>query len=205
MSRLFGTDGVRGVANKDLTPDLALALGRAAGRVLAPSGGQVVVGRDTRVSGPMLEARPRRRALSRAGVDVRWRGIVPTPAVAFLTVDEKAQRRRHGDLGVAQSGPRQRDQVLLGRGLRRSPKSIEDEIEALDVRAADRSAVGDCEVGAATDFDEPVPIATSSTSCARSHVPLEGSPGRARLRVRRRLEVAPWRLQGGGCRRHRDQ
>ena len=56
MKRLFGTDGVRGVANHDLTPDLALALGRAAGRVLAPSGGRVVVGRDTRVSGPMLEA-----------------------------------------------------------------------------------------------------------------------------------------------------
>jgi phosphoglucosamine mutase len=56
MSRLFGTDGIRGVANQDLTPDLALALGRAAGSVLAPGGGHVVIGRDTRPSGPMLEA-----------------------------------------------------------------------------------------------------------------------------------------------------
>ncbi len=56
MKRLFGTDGVRGVANQDLTPDLALALGRAAASVLAPSGGTFVLGRDTRVSGPMLEA-----------------------------------------------------------------------------------------------------------------------------------------------------
>ncbi|HWL64532.1 MAG TPA: phosphoglucosamine mutase, partial [Actinomycetota bacterium] len=56
MARLFGTDGVRGVANRELTPDLALALGRAAARVLAPGGGSIVVGRDTRLSGPMLEA-----------------------------------------------------------------------------------------------------------------------------------------------------
>jgi phosphoglucosamine mutase len=89
MRRLFGTDGVRGVANEDLTPDLALALGRAAGRVLVPDGGEVVVGRDTRLSGPMLEA-ALVAGLASAGVHVRTAGIVPTPAVAFLTVDEKA-------------------------------------------------------------------------------------------------------------------
>ncbi|MDQ4095805.1 MAG: phosphoglucosamine mutase [Actinomycetota bacterium] len=90
MTRLFGTDGVRGVANRDLTPDLALALGRAAGRVLAPGGGEVVIGRDTRVSGPMLEA-ALTAGLASAGVEVRLAGILPTPGVAFLTVDEKAR------------------------------------------------------------------------------------------------------------------
>ena len=96
MARLFGTDGVRGVANEDLTPDLALALGRAAGLVLTreaarPSGerARVVVGRDTRVSGPMLEA-ALVAGLCSAGVDVGLAGIVPTPAVAFITLEEKA-------------------------------------------------------------------------------------------------------------------
>lgn len=89
MGRLFGTDGIRGVANKDLTPDLALALGRAAGRVLAPDGGDVVIGRDTRVSGPMLEG-ALVAGLCSAGVRARLAGVVPSPAVAWLTLDETA-------------------------------------------------------------------------------------------------------------------
>jgi len=89
MKSLFGTDGVRGVANRDLTPDLALALGRAAATVLAPSGGALVVGRDTRLSGPMLEA-ALTAGLCSSGADVLRAGIVPTPAVAFLTLDERA-------------------------------------------------------------------------------------------------------------------
>lgn len=89
MTRLFGTDGVRGVANRDLTPDMALALGRAAALVLAPDGGKVVVGRDTRVSGPMLES-ALVAGLCSAGADVRLAGVIPSPAVAFLTLDEKA-------------------------------------------------------------------------------------------------------------------
>lgn len=89
MPRLFGTDGVRGVANRDLTPDLALALGRAAARVLSDAGGEVVVGRDTRVSGPMLEA-ALVAGLCSAGIDVKLAGVVPSPAVAFLTLDERA-------------------------------------------------------------------------------------------------------------------
>lgn len=89
MKRLFGTDGVRGVANKDLTPDLVLALGRASGIVLAQSKGPVVVGRDTRLSGPMLEE-ALVAGLCSAGADVLLAGIVPTPAVAFLTTEENA-------------------------------------------------------------------------------------------------------------------
>ncbi|HET9342090.1 MAG TPA: phosphoglucosamine mutase [Candidatus Eremiobacteraceae bacterium] len=86
MNRLFGTDGVRGVANEFLTPELAFALGRAGASVLAAHGERrpILVGRDTRLSGPMLE-----NALSAGvcsiGLDVWKLGIVPTPAVAFLT------------------------------------------------------------------------------------------------------------------------
>jgi phosphoglucosamine mutase len=89
MARLFGTDGVRGVANRDLTPDLALALGRAAGLVLAPGGGRVVVGRDTRLSGPMLHA-ALTAGLCSAGAEVLDAGILPTPGVAWLTRSEGA-------------------------------------------------------------------------------------------------------------------
>jgi phosphoglucosamine mutase len=89
MVRLFGTDGVRGVANAELTPDLALALGRAAGAVLAPGGGAVVVGRDTRLSGPMLEG-ALVAGLCSAGVDALLAGVVPTPAVAYLATDSRA-------------------------------------------------------------------------------------------------------------------
>jgi phosphoglucosamine mutase len=89
MRRLFGTDGVRGTANKDLTPDLTLALGRAAGHTLVPDGGEVVIGRDTRLSGPMLEA-ALMAGLASAGVQVRTAGVIPTPAVAYLTLEEGA-------------------------------------------------------------------------------------------------------------------
>src|SRR5687767_9355255 len=90
VAGLFGTDGVRGVANRDLTPELAFALGRAAAQVLgAGDRPRLVVGRDTRPSGAMLQAALAAGACS-AGGDVLRLGIVPTPAVAFATVEEGA-------------------------------------------------------------------------------------------------------------------
>ncbi len=77
----FGTDGVRGVANLDLTPELVVALGRAAARVLG--GWSFVVGRDTRQSGPLLEA-ALVAGLAAEGVQVTTLGVAPTPAVAWL-------------------------------------------------------------------------------------------------------------------------
>ena len=86
MGRLFGTDGVRGVANQELTAELGLALGSAAARRLAgPSGRRVaVVGRDPRASGEMLEAAVI-AGITSEGVDVLLVGVLPTPAVAYLT------------------------------------------------------------------------------------------------------------------------
>ena len=87
MPRLFGTDGVRGIANADLTPELAFRLGEAAGTLLRGEGrGQVVIGKDTRISGDMLEAAVA-AGVCAAGCDVLLAGIVPTPAVAFLVRD----------------------------------------------------------------------------------------------------------------------
>jgi phosphoglucosamine mutase len=87
MGKLFGTDGVRGLANADLTPELALALGRAAVGVLRADADEpptVVVGRDSRASGLLLESALVAGILS-AGGDALVAGVVPTPAVAFLT------------------------------------------------------------------------------------------------------------------------
>lgn len=84
---LFGTDGVRGVANKTLTPETALELGRAGAAVLAAkSEGKncLVVGRDTRISGHMLEG-ALVAGICSAGVNVLLAGIMPTPAIAYLT------------------------------------------------------------------------------------------------------------------------
>jgi len=80
----FGTDGLRGVANRELTPELVLALGRAAARVLAARGGGFVVGRDTRRSGPMLQA-ALSAGLAAEGVDVQDLGVLPTPGVAAVS------------------------------------------------------------------------------------------------------------------------
>jgi phosphoglucosamine mutase len=85
VSRLFGTDGVRGVANRDLTPELALRIGRAAASLL-PGGAAhapIVIGRDTRVSGTMLEA-ALVAGITSVGLDALTLGIVPTPAVASI-------------------------------------------------------------------------------------------------------------------------
>jgi phosphoglucosamine mutase len=90
MGRLFGTDGVRGLANRDVTAELALDLGVAAAHVLGSTGAfddhrpRAVVGRDPRASGEFLSAAVS-AGLASAGVDVTDLGVVPTPAVAHLT------------------------------------------------------------------------------------------------------------------------
>ena len=86
--RLFGTDGVRGVANRELTPELALAIGRALGGRVGP-GARVMIGRDTRRSGPMLEG-ALAAGLASAGADVSLLGVLPTPALAELVATSDA-------------------------------------------------------------------------------------------------------------------
>ena len=86
LGKLFGTDGVRGVANKDLTPELAYRLGRAGTAILAKdtSRPKILIGKDTRISGDMLEA-ALSAGICSVGGDVIQVGVVPTPAVAYLT------------------------------------------------------------------------------------------------------------------------
>ncbi|MBX5476186.1 MAG: phosphoglucosamine mutase [Clostridia bacterium] len=149
MNRLFGTDGVRGRANVELTPELALALGRAAAEVLG--GGRAarprfVIGRDTRASGPMLEHALVAGLLS-AGADVTLLGVVSTPGVAYLTPALGA------DAGIvisASHNPAEYNgiKIIDGTG-RKLPDDVEDRIEAAMRRdARPGAASGPTAIGA---------------------------------------------------------
>lgn len=84
--QFFGTDGIRGtVGTFPITPDFMLKLGWAAGRVLGgKSGGKILIGKDTRISGYLIES-ALEAGLSAAGIDVQLLGPMPTPAIAYLT------------------------------------------------------------------------------------------------------------------------
>ncbi|MDR2799053.1 MAG: phosphoglucosamine mutase [Bifidobacteriaceae bacterium] len=132
MARLFGTDGVRGLANEFLTPDLALKLGRSAGRILTNnlsiSHKRAVVGRDTRLSGEFLSA-ALCAGLASTGIDVIDVGIIPTPAVAYLSQNLGV------DLGAvisASHNPMQDNGIkFFGSNGYKLPDETEDEIENL--------------------------------------------------------------------------
>jgi len=125
MRRFFGTDGVRGrVGEPPMTPEFVLRLGRAAALEL---GGPLFIGRDTRASGPMLEAALAAGALA-AGVEVRRLGVLPTPGVAYLVGAEGA---RAGAVISASHNPYDDNGVkFFGEGGRKLPDAVEAAIEA---------------------------------------------------------------------------
>lgn len=143
MPKLFGTDGVRGQANDDLTPEIALAVASAAARVLVSHDSThrpvAVVGRDPRASGEMLEAAVV-AGLTAAGADALLVGVLPTPAVAFLTEAYRA------DLGVmlsASHNPMPDNGIkLFARGGHKLPDEIEAEIEASVAAGSDTRPIG---------------------------------------------------------------
>jgi phosphoglucosamine mutase len=134
MGRLFGTDGIRGVANVELTPLIAVALGRAVAQRLVPPGGSIALGQDTRRSCDMLAAAIVAGATS-AGADVARLGIVPTPALAHVTgagdfdagVMVSASHNPADDNGL---------KVLDSNGVK-LPDALEDELEALMASGGD--------------------------------------------------------------------
>jgi phosphoglucosamine mutase len=144
MPRLFGTDGIRGVANVDLKPPVAYALGRATARRLVGPGGAVVVGQDTRRSCGMFVAAITAGATS-LGVDVHQVGIVPTPALAFLASEGSFAA---GIMVSASHNPADDNglKVLDDRGLKLDD-DIEDELEALIWRTEELGGVGNAELG----------------------------------------------------------
>ncbi|AOY56461.1 phosphoglucosamine mutase [Candidatus Rhodoluna planktonica] len=133
MARLFGTDGVRGLANRDLTVDIAVKLAQAAAVVLGEDARarglkpKAVIGRDPRISGEFLAAAVS-AGLAGSGVDVFDAGVLPTPATAFLTADLDA------DFGVmisASHNPAPDNGIkFFARGGHKLPDELEDRIEA---------------------------------------------------------------------------
>ena len=155
MSLRFGTDGVRGLANAELTPELTLALGRAAARVFgatAPEGNRprMLIGRDTRQSGPLLAA-ALTAGLCAEGFDVVDLGVLPTPGVAYASVLANcpaamisASHNPFGDNGIK----------FFSAGGRKLPDEVEEHIETeLDrLLAVSADAAGhdsDVKIGAA--------------------------------------------------------
>jgi phosphoglucosamine mutase len=144
MPRLFGTDGIRGVANVDLKPPVAYALGRATARRLVGQGGAVVVGQDTRRSCGMFVAAITAGATS-LGVDIHQVGVVPTPALAFLAGEGTFAA---GIMVSASHNPAEDNglKVLDHRGLKLDD-DVEDELEALIWRSEELGGVGNAELG----------------------------------------------------------
>ncbi|WNV74917.1 phosphoglucosamine mutase [Geodermatophilus sp. DSM 44513] len=154
--RLFGTDGVRGRANADLTPELALSVARAAAGVLADRDGTArpvaVVGRDPRASGEMLEAAVV-AGLASAGAQVLRAGVLPTPAIAHLTGHTGA------DLGVmisASHNPMPDNGIkLFSRGGHKLPDAVEAAIEqAVTAGQTDGPRPTGADVGRVSDLTD---------------------------------------------------
>lgn len=131
MARLFGTDGVRGVANEELTPLLAMQLGQAGATVLTKENEHrptIMVGCDTRISGDML-ANALMAGICSVGANAVYVGVIPTPAVAYLTKKYKVEA---GVVISASHNPVEFNGIKFfdGNGYK-LPDSMEDEIEAL--------------------------------------------------------------------------
>jgi phosphoglucosamine mutase len=175
VDRLFGTDGVRGVANVDVTAELALDLSVAAAHVLGEAGAftghrpAALVGRDPRASGEFLEAAVV-AGLASAGVDVQRLGVIPTPAVAYLTNELGA------DLAVmisASHNPMPDNGVkFIARGGHKLDDAVEDAIEAR-MRESWQRPIG-ARVGRVTDLGD------GSERYVDHLVEAAGGPGRLR-------------------------
>lgn len=154
MGRLFGTDGVRGVANSELTPELAFKLGKAGAHVLSQTNEKpvVLIGKDTRISGDMLEDALSAGILAVGGNVIKV-GVLPTPAVAYLVRHYKA------DVGVvisASHNPFEYNGIKFfnGNGFKLDDE-IEDQIEDIIIRDTDvNSHITGDKLGRCLDADE---------------------------------------------------
>lgn len=171
MPRLFGTDGIRGVANVDLKPTTAYALGRATAHRLADGSGAIVVGQDTRRSGDLFVAAITAGATS-LGTDVHQVGVVPTPALAFLAgsgayaagIMVSASHNPAIDNGL---------KVLDRHGLKLDDP-VEDELENLIWRTEELGGVGNDELGVAVDARDRVATYTEARMRLASTVSAAG-------------------------------
>ena len=148
MTRLFGTDGIRGAANVDLRPSLAFALGRATAHEVVGAGGSLVVGQDTRRSGDMFVAAITAGATS-MGVDVHSVGVVPTPALAFLAGEGGFAA---GIMVSASHNPAEDNGLkVLDPSGQKLADDAEEDLEALVLRADELPGVPPAGIGRAVE------------------------------------------------------
>ena len=195
--RYFGTDGVRGrVGEHPMTVDFALRLASAAARVLAPQGGTVLIGKDTRLSGYMFEAALEAGFVA-AGVNVMLIGPLPTPGIAFMT------RRFNCDFGVVISASHN---LYDDNGIKffdSSGGKLSDELEErIETELAQPPTTrASRNLGRATRADRSRTLyqefCAADARCGDG--PL-GTQGRDRLRQRRRLQGRPAHPRGSGSR-----
>jgi phosphoglucosamine mutase len=197
MTRLFGTDGIRGVANVDLRPSLAFSLGRAAAHQVDGSGPSIVLGQDTRRSGDMFVAAITAGATS-MGADVHSVGVVPTPALAYLAGSGEFGA---GIMVSASHNPAEDNglKVLDPSGLKLDD-DLEDELEALILRADELPGAPPAAIGVARHAHDLLEryVAHRSTLAqavagAGLHVVLDTANGAA-------YRVAPRILEATGAR-----
>lgn len=198
MARLFGTDGVRGIANVELTPELAFKLGYAAatyfGREVANP--KIIIGRDTRRSGPMLES-ALAAGICSAGGNAHLLGVMPTPAVSFLTSEVKANA---GVVISASHNPFEDNGIkFFSQSGHKLPDAVEDEIADIVTQPIDYhksvsgSSVGTIiyETGLAEKYIKHI-ISTAYTKLNGLKVVMDCSNGA-------NSEIAPVILRGLGA------
>jgi phosphoglucosamine mutase len=152
MGRLFGTDGIRGEANVDLTPTLAYDLGRAVGHLMGDVGRSVVVGQDTRRSGDMLVA-ALAAGLTSVGSDVLELGVVTTPCLAFVAA---SGGHAAGVMVSASHNPADDNGLKVVSGGRKVDDEVEAELERLIFQAEALPGRGNAELGRVTRDPSPV-------------------------------------------------
>ncbi len=151
MGVLFGTDGVRGVANRELTPSLAFKLGRAGAYCLARNHQRpkIIIGKDTRLSGDMLES-ALAAGICSVGADVIRLGVIPTPGVAYLTRELNAQA---GVMISASHNPMEDNGIkFFGSNGFKLPDVLEEEIEAIILSGQIMPSPAGRDVGKIEDF-----------------------------------------------------
>jgi phosphoglucosamine mutase len=153
MGRLFGTDGIRGVANVDLTPTLAHALGRAVGHLLDGNGGSVVIGQDTRRSGDMLVASVA-AGLAAVGTDAVLLGVVTTPCLTHVA---GAGGHPAGIMVSASHNPADDNGLKVVSGGRKIDAAVEEQLERHMLGSEAPAGPGNAELGRITR--DPGPIA----------------------------------------------
>lgn len=196
MGRMFGTDGVRGIANKELTPELAFEIGRAGAYVLTENSGKkpnILVGKDTRISGDILEC-ALTAGLCSVGARVVSAGVIPTPAIAHLV------RAFDFDAGVmisASHNPFEHNGIKFfsGEGYKLKDE-IENRIEAIildkteDVERAAYGDIGHREVDASL-VDEYIKFAVSTTqeSFDGIKIAIDCANGASSVTAKKALEI----------------